>query len=428
MEVVVINTKEKRNIKVEIPDEIATDVEDVRVMIGMELFELKSTKTEEDKQRERLSVEFGEEYYSQIYDQHPEFRDLNTTNNGEEFMKLILSMMEQNPHYQPLVDDKDRDALLRCLLVAFSNFCQVRDRMEKENEEIRKNTLDENVFYDYIKRFKQAFQTATCLKELNDAIVLTHRHACMDARNIFGYTFISECMTPFFNKIKSIESELSEMKPQKTIKELPMWEDTAYWQEYEWRSIINEVVENFNRIEKKFRTYEEEHKTSTFEEFAKKIIESYTRIEEENKSINVQINTWKKDNNVTTMSDDDVRKMKNDLSDSIRSMTESFKSAITNIATIQVEFHLALKENWKPGEAETIDANFCVVDYYMTEINKSKEKFSSIASFISQLDFQMKILQKCINHELDPGDIMNGKYSNQELKELVYPSQDHTSK
>ena len=73
MEIIIENTRLGKQTKIVVQDDFYTEPEDMIVSFDTERFKLVTTKSEEDKLREKLAIEFGEEVYPQLYEKYPNF-------------------------------------------------------------------------------------------------------------------------------------------------------------------------------------------------------------------------------------------------------------------------------------------------------------------------------------------------------------------
>ena len=62
-----------------------------------------------------------------------------------------------------------------------------------------------------------------------------------------------------------------------------------------------------------------------------------------------------------------------------------------------------------------LDAHFAACDYWINEINGSKNIGVDIERMCSRMKTHITILDKILNGKLDPGKIIRGEYTNDEL-------------
>ena len=94
MEMTISNFRNQKSVNVELPDDFADDVNDIRIVYGLDQYKLVSTKSEEDKKREKAAVEFGEEAYNDLYAQYPNFGKEGDNVTKEQMAAVIKTKLE----------------------------------------------------------------------------------------------------------------------------------------------------------------------------------------------------------------------------------------------------------------------------------------------------------------------------------------------
>ena len=420
MEMTITNFAKQKSINIELPDEMTENIEELRFIIGLEQFKLVSTKTEEDKKREKAAVDFGEEVYDGIYAKYPDFGKEGCKTTKEDMVAIIKEELNKRKEkYSVLLNDKNPDLILSSLVTAYSNYCTVRARMEQEDKMIEETKLDDNVFFDYIKRFKKAFQDAKCIKDMHESIVKLHQYAGIDKRELFGYTFIFDCINPFFAKIKEIETELDGMKPKVALKDHAMYSDESYWNDIAMQSVVKESIGNLDALIVKY-SKQEDINVPVFEYYARPIIDNYRRLIANQNNIAIYLKSVSDETGkINELNIDQTNK----LTELVNELNSSYKQMLKEFADLRVRFNLDTHE-WNPSDRTIINANFGLIDFWIQTINQTKEdeKNAQINKMIAQFDMHSKILEMIGNGKLKSEDIVNGKYSNTELIQLVEES------
>lgn len=431
MQITISNFKAKKSINVEIPDEIFTEAEDLHFIIGTDQYALKSTKSAEDKLREKLAVEFGEENYPSLYEIYPDFGKEGCKTTPDEIKVLIKDKLQINKEkYKALLEDKNFDQLLHSLTSAFANYCVVRERMDKEDKEVKDSTICENVFYDYIERFKKAFKEAKCIKDVHEAIVKIHRYAGIDKRELYGYTFIFACMNAFYEKIKIIETELEEQKPAVQLKDHKLFTDEQYWAEQ--KPMVDSVIKQFDELKEKYQSFEEltekykedEENKDPFKYYVSAITLQYGLLVKEQNELTEMLKEFSKENpNIKSAEGLPEEKLK-PIKDKIIIVNTVYKNVIIAIADIRTKFFLDHRV-WPSEYHKTIiNANFGVIDFWYNNIKtaNSNDKNTIIRKMVDGLILHGRILLKVQEGTIDPKDLCDGKYSNEDLQKIVSES------
>ncbi|MBR1987889.1 MAG: hypothetical protein IKA36_02495 [Clostridia bacterium] len=420
MEMTITNFNVQKSINIELPDEIAEDIDNTRIIIGTEQFKLVSTKSEEEKLREKAAVEFGEEAYDIIYQQYPDFGKPECKVTREEMGKIIIDRLKSyGDRFKVLLEDKSIDQLKNGLVTAYANYCVVRERMAKEDELIEKSKLDDNVFFDYILRFKKAFKDATCIKDVHESILHLHKCAGIDKRELFGYTFIFDCMSVFYDKIKEIEDELAGMKPVQKLQESPIYTDKEYWNDVPMQEVVAKVIAKFDELEVKYRK-QEEITVPVFEYFARMIINEYNLLIDKQDAVNKYLKSISdetgKISNVTVEQTEAITNL-------VKAVNDAYRNMLINLADIRIRFNVENRE-WNHDDHTIINANFGLIDFWTQTMQTTpeKDKINKLNQMIAQFRLHSNILTKICERKINTHDLVAGKFSNEELIKLVNDS------
>lgn len=405
MEIIIENTRLGKQTKIVVQDDFYTEPEDIIVSFDTERFKLVTTKSEEDKLREKLAIEFGEEVYPKLYEKYPNFGETDcelTKTVLQELLKVKLA----DPKYEPLMNDKNPDILMSCLVNAYTQYCAVRKSMDKRDEEILSSKKDDNIFFDYIMRFEDLFQTSKTMKDISEGIVKLHEYQSVDPRGIvFGYGLIFKMMKPYFDWVKSVDDELKTMKPYKPVKEQTFYSDEQYIIDH-GSSVVKQCIENLNNLLIKYTEYKNEissrSDTSTpFPEYAKIIINLYDAVVDAKNKLLEQVKLCNegKENTATVMK-------------------EEFSKTYTKFVHDIIDLRIKANIDPRPFESDyysILDAHFTACDYWINLINGSKDIGKDIETMCTQMSMHKVILQRIVNGELDAGKVIRGEYSQEEL-------------
>ena len=425
MEMTISNFHKQKSINVELPDDFVDDINDIRIVIGPEQFKLQSTKSEKDKQREKAAIDFGEEAYPDLIKLYPNFGTDECPIDRNAMKQIIKDkLISYGDKYSALLSDDNMEQLLSGLVSAFANYCTVYRRMEEEDKIIEETKLDDNVFFDYIKRFKAAFVNASCISDVHDSIVKIHQYAGIDKREIFGYTFIFQCLSPFYDKIKEIETELSEMKPPTSIKDSAIFTDKEYWMDVPQREIVNTIVNNLDNLEKTYREFCDNSKNDTsdpFEFYGTEVCKNYSdMIEKHTKLVDYTNTIFKQHKSISELSNEENET----LNEYVKDVNQTFKKILVNLSELRTKFNLDQRK-WKAESQSTIiNANFGLIDFCTQELNSANEsaKPATFDKIIAQLKLHGQLINKAVAGKINTDDLVNGDYSTEELAKIASES------
>lgn len=415
-------TNGKKSINVSLPEDMFEDLENTRIIIGTEQYKLVSTKSKEDKEREKAAIEFGEVVYDKLYKSYPDFGMETCKTTRKDMTTIIKAEIENNKDkYPALANDKNMDQLLAGLVTAYGNYCVVRKRMEEEEKLIKETQLDENVFFDYIKRFKKAFEESTCIKDVHESIVKLHQYAGIDKRDLYGYTYIFNCLSPFYDKIKEIETELNEMKPVVSIKDHALFTDTKYWKEAAQKQMVSSVIENLNKLEAKYRSWEEDRfkdPKDAYKYYAKELIKQYNHVIEGRDNIVNYTNTLHKEDG--SKLDELTEEQTGTLDKLINESNKRYRDMLAVLADLRIKYQLNAKDMVN-NDAIIINANFGLIEFWNQNISNAphNEKFMTLNKMVMQLQTHSKVLEKTITGDIKTADLVSGKYSTEDLVKLT---------
>ena len=414
-------TNGKKSINLSLPDDITENIDNVRFIIGTEQYKLVSAKSDEDKAREKAAVEFGEIVYEKLYKDYPDFGTEECKTTREEMFEIIKSELEERrEQFTVLVNDKNIVQLVNSLVTAYSNYCTVRKRMEAEEKTIKESQLDENVFFDYIKRFKAAVEKATCIKDVHEAIVKLHHFAGIDRRELYGYTYIFNCLAPLFDKISEIEKELKEMKPVVKLQDHALFTDTEFWKEAEQITIVNKVIENLNKLEETYRNWEKASETpeNVYKFYANNFIAQYRHVVEARDAINKYTSDLRsKDGKIENLSEDQTNKV----DELVAEYNKCYRGMLAVLADLRIKYNLDINK-FKPSDATIINANFGLIDFWNNEVSAAHEaqKFVTMNKMANQLHMHANVLAKTLTGDIKTEDLVTGKYTTEDLIKIAH--------
>ena len=414
-------TNGKKSINLSLPDDITENIDDVRFIIGTEQYKLVSAKSDEDKAREKAAVEFGEVVYDKLYKSYPDFGTEECKTTREEMFEIIKSELEERrEQFTVLVNDKNIVQLVNSLVTAYSNYCTVRKRMEAEEKTIKESQLDENVFFDYIKRFKAAVEKATCIKDVHEAIVKLHHFAGIDRRELYGYTYIFNCLSPLFDKINEIEKELKEMKPVVKLHDHVLFTDTEFWKEAEQITIVNKVIENLNKLEETYRNWEKASETpeNVYKFYANNFIAQYRHVVEARDAINKYTSELRsEDGKIENLSEEQTNKV----DELVDKCNKCYRGMLAVLADLRIKYNLDINK-FKPSDATIINANFGLIDFWNNEMSTAHEaqKFITMNKMANQLHMHANVLAKTLTGDIKTEDLVTGKYTTEDLIKIAH--------
>ena len=414
-------TNGKKSINLSLPDDITENIDDVRFIIGTEQYKLVSAKSDEDKAREKAAVEFGEIVYEKLYKDYPDFGTEECKTTREEMFEIIKSELEERrEQFTVLVNDKNIVQLVNSLVTAYSNYCTVRKRMEAEEKTIKESQLDENVFFDYIKRFKAAIEKATCIKDVHEAIVKLHHFAGIDRRELYGYTYIFNCLSPLFDKINEIEKELKEMKPVVKLHDHVLFTDTEFWKEAEQITIVNKVIENLNKLEETYRNWEKASETpeNVYKFYANNFIAQYRHVVEARDAINKYTSELRsEDGKIENLSEEQTNKV----DELVAACNKCYRGMLAVLADLRIKYNLDINK-FKPSDATIINANFGLIDFWNNEMSTAHEaqKFITMNKMANQLHMHANVLAKTLTGDIKTEDLVTGKYTTEDLIKIAH--------
>ena len=405
MEIIIENTRLGKQTKIVVQDDFYTEPEDMIVTFDTERFKLTSTKSEEDKIREQLAIEFGEEVYPQLYAKYPNFGEKDCE-LSKTVLQELLKVKLADPKYEALMNDKNPDILMSCLVNAYVQYCAVRKSMDKRDEEILSGKKDDIIFFDYILRFEDLFQNSKTMKDISDGIVKLHEYQSVDPRGIvFGYGLIFKMMKPYFDWVKSVDEELKTMKPYKPIKEQTFYDDEQYLIDHGMET-VKKCIENLNKLYAKYTEFRTNilnntEPTTPFSEYANSIINLYTTIVDTKNQLLEQVKL------VNEGKENKAEEMK-------ESFSKVYTKFVHDIIDIRIKVNVDPR-TLDPDQYSILDAHFSACDYWINLINGSKDVGKDIETMCVQMAMHKGVLERIVSGELDPGKVMRGEYSNEEL-------------
>ena len=413
MDIIFENTKTQQRVTTVLDDAFYTEAKDIMITIGMEQFKLTSTKSKDDVLREKLAIDFGEEYYDALYKIYPDFGVSGSKVDPNTIKEIIKGKLTINPKYEPLLKDKQPEVLIKCLITAFSNYCTVRRKMEEEDKAIKDSQIRENVFYDYIFRYKKLFGTeseAKTIKNIFEGIYQINQYAQIDKRELYGYGRIFQCLGPFFKWTNTVQNEIHEIDKNKSLQDHPLYTDEQYLLKN--RNVLDNVCDLLDSLDLEFETYQENIKelmkkdpdSNPFKFFADIFINWYMSF------ITAKDNLEK-----------ELRKQLEDQLCDVKGVSDQFSKVyhefLTTMTNTRIKFELDPR-TWKAAADRTvISSQFAMIDYWNQEVNKASkpERGQKIDMFARNLCAHVNVLRKIINGDINSADLLAGKYKEETL-------------
>lgn len=220
MRLVLENKTLGRSVNIEVSDAFMQDVDDVRLIAGTECYKLVSTKSDTDKKRESLGMEFANEVF-------PEIQKLSVRDTTE--VKKLLEEKLKDEKYKELVEISDMNMLLPSLVTAYERYAAISQRLIDLDKEIKDTVIENNTFYDYIARLRKLATEATCLKDFHEGIFKLKEMSMCDERRAVGATTVFECAAPLILEEQSLIKEAEESNKGKDISQLSIFTDKDFW-------------------------------------------------------------------------------------------------------------------------------------------------------------------------------------------------------
>ena len=220
MRVLLENKAIGRSVEMELSDTFMKNPEDIRLIAGSECFALVSTKSEVDKKRETLGIEFANEYFTEIQKLKPK--------DDEELINLLKERLATDK-YKELLSISDEQMLITTLVTSYRRYDAISSKLIDLEQEIKNTTIDQNVFFDYIERLKNIIVNAKTLKDFHDGILKLKEMSHCDERIAVGIPTIFECATSLIEEEQLLINEVREANKGKNIKDLPIFTDADFW-------------------------------------------------------------------------------------------------------------------------------------------------------------------------------------------------------
>lgn len=415
MIITIENTRTQKQTQIEIADELYTEASDLLFRIEMDQYKLVSTKSEEDKKREALAIEFGETYYSELYEKFPDFGEEGCLLTKDACKEIIEAKLVGK--FEELRNDKNPELLLNGLVTAFGNYCQVKKQMDAKDAEIRNSRKHENVFFDYILRLEEVFNTANTVKDIVDGIAKQHEYASLDERQIYGYAIIFEQLKPFFNWSADTDKELREIKPYKPITEQTFYTDKDYFINH-IKLIANEVKENLLKLKHDHDIWINSKMQSQHVVGEHAVFTEYLNILRDNyQIISNYYETLKAAGTPTEDKPVDVEKLEK----AKEEFREHYKSFIRNMIDLRINIELDPRGFTCAEEKDFFLSHCGFVDFWYNQVVSQKEKDAG-DKFMHAVEQHIPCFNAILSKRVDVVKLLHNGYSKEELNELINKS------
>ena len=220
MQLLLENKALGRTLHMEVSEAFMQNVDDVRLICGTECYKLVSTKSDTDKRRETLGIEFANEYF-------PEIQKANPKDDAE--LEKLLNEKLQSEKYKELVSISENKLLMSTLITSYRRYETIAKKIIDLETEINSSIIEQNTFYDYILRLRKLIEEATCLKDFHQGIFKLKEMSQCDERIAVGISTIFECATPLLEEEQVLIKESREACKGKDITTLPIFTDKEFW-------------------------------------------------------------------------------------------------------------------------------------------------------------------------------------------------------
>ena len=411
MLITIENVKTQKQTQIEVVDDFCDDADDLLISFGMERYKLVSTKSDADKKREALAVEFGETYYGELYSKFPDFGEDNCLLTKEACKDIIKAKLTGK--FEELAKDSNIELLLTSLVTAFGNYCQVKKKMDARDAEIRNSRIHENVFFDYILRLEEVFRTAKTVKQITEGISKCHEYASVDERELFGYAIIFEQLKPFFDWCADMDRELKEIKPYKPITEQALYDDTDYFANH-ITPIATEVSNKLITLKDKYNVWingeMQKNNADVFAEYLNNLDTAYKTL----------FDAYSMLREASTPQDSD----KPDVV-LLEHARENFQSKYKTFIRTMVDFRIEIElepRHWATNNEKSFFLSHCAfVDYWYNLVVSQKDKNAG-DKFMVQIGQHLNVLSKLKSGDVNCDKLLSGGYTDTELTEIMKPS------
>ena len=228
-----------RKIIVKASDTFTQDPQNIRITIGSECYALVSTKTDTDRDREKLSTQFASDRFETYYKEGLTPEDV----------KRKIAVDLERDEYKELRDISNTGLLTLTLSTSYATYFVVQNNMKQVTKEIDEGKKDDNVFFDYLYRLQDIVEKSETLAEFHKAVFRLRDISAYDERGAVGMTVVLDTVSEVFREEKTVSDEiLRTMKTKSNMLELPIFNDKEYWKVHFEKSIANAKINIQNTI------------------------------------------------------------------------------------------------------------------------------------------------------------------------------------
>ena len=238
MQLILENKAVGRTLHMEVSEAFMQNVDDVRLICGTECYKLVSTKSDTDRKRETLGIEFANEFF-------PEIQKVNPKDDVE--LEKLINEKLQTEKYKELASISDSKMLMSTMITSYRRYEAISKKLFDLEKEIESTIMEKNTFYDYILRLHKLIDEATCLKDFHEGIFKLKEMSQCDERIAVGINTIFECATPLLNEEQNLIHEVQESCKGRELSSLPIFTDEAFWTE-RFTPKAEESIKNLNNL------------------------------------------------------------------------------------------------------------------------------------------------------------------------------------
>ena len=209
-----------RTIVVEASDTFMQNPDDIRIIAGTDCYKLVSTKSDIDKKREVLGLEFANEVFPEIQTKNPK--------TYEELEKLFNEKLDTEK-YKELKEISEYKMLMMTLVTSYKRYSELSNHMQSLYNKIHSTIIEKNVFFDYIARLRKLISESKTLKDFHDGVFELKEMSHCDDRIEVGTSTIFECVADIIEEEQNLINEINETNNHKNIKDLPIFTDADFW-------------------------------------------------------------------------------------------------------------------------------------------------------------------------------------------------------
>lgn len=246
MRVLLENKAIGRTVNIEVSDSFMQNPDDIRIVAGTECYKLVSTKSEEDKKRETLGIEFANEVF-------PEIQKMGITDDAE--LEKTFTEKLQSDKYKDLVAISEPKMLMSTILTSYKRYEMISNKILELDKKIKDSIIDQNVFFDYIKRLRNLITNATTLKDFHDGIFELKEMSQCDDRVAIGISTIFECVADLITEEQVLIGTLNPTNDGKSLKDSDVFTNMEFWTS-RFAPKVKGCVDKLNALEEHWRSIE----------------------------------------------------------------------------------------------------------------------------------------------------------------------------